>query len=78
MCFDIHAHSQLTNSFLYGNVVSSTSTGLRSSKSRCNRQLIIPYLLAESTDDFSLQYTSFNIDEDKAGTHRRRVLRFVC
>lgn len=64
LCFDLHAHSQRTNSFLYGNL---TATSPR----RCKRQLYIPYILAELTDDYSLHYTNFNTDIDKAGTNRR-------
>uniref|UniRef100_A0A914RN81 Peptidase M14 carboxypeptidase A domain-containing protein n=1 Tax=Parascaris equorum TaxID=6256 RepID=A0A914RN81_PAREQ len=64
MYLDLHAHSQRTNSFIYGNVFSQDIR-------RCEKQLIIPYLLSELTDDFSLSYTSFNMDAEKAGTARR-------
>uniref|UniRef100_A0A1I7XYQ8 Peptidase_M14 domain-containing protein n=1 Tax=Steinernema glaseri TaxID=37863 RepID=A0A1I7XYQ8_9BILA len=63
---DVHAHSQRTNSFLYGNVFSKDPE-------RCERQLIIPYLLSELTDDYSLEYTQFNTDSEKAGTNRRTM-----
>ncbi|VDM38552.1 unnamed protein product [Toxocara canis] len=66
MYLDLHAHSQRTNSFIYGNVFSKDAR-------RCERQLIIPYLLSELTDDFSLSYTSFNTDAEKAGTGRRTM-----
>ncbi|KAK0395856.1 hypothetical protein QR680_001466 [Steinernema hermaphroditum] len=63
---DVHAHSQRTNSFLYGNVFSKDLE-------RCERQLIIPHLLSELTDDYSLEYTQFNTDSEKAGTNRRTM-----
>lgn len=64
LSFDLHAHSQNTNSFLYGNLISA-------SPRKCEQQLYIPYILAELTDDYSLEKTEFNTDVEKAGTNRR-------
>jgi hypothetical protein len=58
LCFDLHAHSQRTNSFLYGNLCPS-------SPRRCKQQLYIPFIMAELTEDYSLPYTNFNTDVDK-------------
>ncbi|CAD5212064.1 unnamed protein product [Bursaphelenchus okinawaensis] len=66
MCLDLHAHSQRTNSFLYGNMNTI-------SPRKCNQQLLLPYALAELTEDYSLQYTQFNTDAEKAGTNRRTM-----
>ncbi|KAI6227835.1 Cytosolic carboxypeptidase 6 [Aphelenchoides besseyi] len=67
LCFDVHAHSQQTNSFLYGNLTAATSPR------QSQRQLFIPYIMADLTDDYSLQHTQFNVDADKAGTNRRTM-----
>ena len=40
-------------------------------KQRGDRQLILPVLLSELSDDLSLEYTQFNTDNIKAGTSRR-------
>lgn len=61
-----HAHSQRTNSFLYGNVFSTDPV-------RCDRQLLLPTLLAPLSNDFSLSQTQFNTDSEKAGTGRRTM-----
>ncbi|KAI1721033.1 zinc carboxypeptidase domain-containing protein [Ditylenchus destructor] len=66
LCIDVHAHSQQTNSFLYGNLPHTLPKLL-------DRQLYIPHLLAQSTEDYSLQYTQFNTDVEKAGTNRRAM-----
>lgn len=66
LVFDLHAHSQLTNTFLYGNLTSK-------SPRRCERQLYIPYILASLSEDYSLQHTQFNTDVEKAGTNRRTM-----
>uniref|UniRef100_A0A915ETD0 Uncharacterized protein n=1 Tax=Ditylenchus dipsaci TaxID=166011 RepID=A0A915ETD0_9BILA len=57
LCIDLHAHSQQTNSFFYGNMPVNTCFG-----KNLDRQLYIPHLLAQSTDDYSLQLTQFNTD----------------
>ncbi|GMR36649.1 hypothetical protein PMAYCL1PPCAC_06844, partial [Pristionchus mayeri] len=62
---DIHAHSQKTNSFLYGN-----PSNLENHK---DRKLWLPYALSSVADDFSLAYTQFNKDADKEGTGRRAM-----
>ena len=60
---DIHAHSTLNNSFMYGNVYDS--------EERFERQMVFPRLLGAIADDFSMSNTSFNRDAMKAGTGRR-------
>uniref|UniRef100_A0A7E4VZK9 Peptidase_M14 domain-containing protein n=1 Tax=Panagrellus redivivus TaxID=6233 RepID=A0A7E4VZK9_PANRE len=67
MHIDLHAHSNRTNFFLYGNLPSSKDS------KQCEQQLIIPYILAEITDDYSLLATQFNTDAEKAGTSRRAM-----
>ncbi|CAB3411218.1 unnamed protein product [Caenorhabditis bovis] len=67
---DLHAHSQKSNCFLYGNV--STNN-----EKLCDRQLWLPHLLAELSEDFSLEYTQFNTDAEKAGTGRRTMGELV-
>ncbi|PIC46834.1 hypothetical protein B9Z55_006397 [Caenorhabditis nigoni] len=56
---DLHAHSQKPNCFLYGNV-SMTA-------------LWLPQLLSELSEDYSLEFTQFNTDVEKAGTGRRTM-----
>ncbi len=68
MYIDLHAHSQRTNSFIYGNVDSTNDS---------SRQLLLPYLIADLCDDFSIAYTQFNMDIDKAGTSRRYVFEYT-
>lgn len=60
---DIHAHSTLTNGFMYGNVYDN--------EERFEQQMIFPHLLYANADDFSMANTSFNRDAMKAGTGRR-------
>ncbi|OAF72086.1 Cytosolic carboxypeptidase 6 [Intoshia linei] len=60
---DIHAHSTMKNGFMYGNIFDDVT--------RANRQAILPQLLSNNTEDFSMSNTSFNKDEIKAGTSRR-------
>ena len=60
---DIHAHSTLNNSFMYGNVYEN--------EERFERQMVFPRLLYGNADDFSMSNTSFNRDAMKAGTGRR-------
>ncbi|KAL5486390.1 hypothetical protein EMCRGX_G018860 [Ephydatia muelleri] len=62
---DIHAHSTLTNGFMYGNVYEE--------EGRFERQAIFPKLLAQYAEDFSWDQTSFNRDALKAGTGRRSL-----
>lgn len=61
---DLHGHSQQLNAFFYGNCFSNDA-------GRCDRQLILPALLAEIADDYSLDQTQFNMDPIKAGAARR-------
>ena len=60
---DIHAHSTLTNGFMYCNLYDDTA--------RHERQIIFPKLLCSNAEDFSLLNTSINRDAVKAGTGRR-------
>ncbi|XP_034270934.1 cytosolic carboxypeptidase 6 isoform X2 [Pantherophis guttatus] len=60
---DIHAHSTMTNGFMYGNVFED--------EERFHRQIIFPKLLCQNAEDFSFSSTSFNRDAVKAGTGRR-------
>ncbi|CEF70735.1 Cytosolic carboxypeptidase 6 [Strongyloides ratti] len=63
-CIDIHAHSQKTNSFCIGNIVSKDPKN-------CDNQLIFPYMLAEGSSEYSLSNTVFDMDDRKEGTFRR-------
>ena len=60
---DIHAHSTLTNGFMYGNIYEN--------EERFERQMVYPRLLYANAEDFSMSNTSFNRDAMKAGTGRR-------
>jgi hypothetical protein len=60
----MHAHSQRTNAFLYGNVYADDVANT-------DRQLLLPRLMAEVADDFDLNATNLNADAHKAGTSRR-------
>lgn len=62
---DIHAHSTLTNGFMYGNVYDE--------EDRFEKQATFPKLLAQFAEDFSWDQTSFNRDAVKAGTGRRSL-----
>ncbi|UMM18904.1 hypothetical protein L5515_014760 [Caenorhabditis briggsae] len=85
---DLHAHSQKPNCFLYGNV-SVTAVSLlflfkklfKNQKKfpfpveekSTSRQLWLPQLLSELSEDYSLEFTQFNTDVEKAGTGRRTM-----
>lgn len=60
---DIHAHSTLSNCFMYGNIYDE--------EERFQRQAIFPRLMCSNADDFSFANTAFNRDVVKAGTGRR-------
>lgn len=60
---DIHAHTTLTNGFMYGNIYDD--------EERFERQAVFPKLLSNNAEDFSWTKTSFNRDAVKAGTGRR-------
>ncbi|VDL96832.1 unnamed protein product [Schistocephalus solidus] len=67
---DIHAHSTLTNGFMYGN--------MHEDEERNERESLLPHLLSRCAEDFSLSQTDFNNHSMKAGTGRRLVaLRFA-
>ncbi|KAJ3033875.1 Cytosolic carboxypeptidase 6 [Rhizophlyctis rosea] len=65
---DIHAHSTLTHTFIYGNDFSITH-----SPSVHAVQYSLPSLLAQKVEGFSIERTSFDRDEGKRGTGRRTV-----
>jgi len=60
---DMHAHSTLSNCFMYGNTYDD--------EDRLQRQSIFPKLMCNHADDFSFANTAFNRDAVKAGTGRR-------
>lgn len=61
--FDIHAHSTLSNCFMYGNIYDD--------EGRAQRQSVFPRLMCARAPDFSIANTAFNRDAIKAGTGRR-------
>lgn len=63
---DIHAHSSLMGSFIYGNTYEDVY--------RYERHLVFPKLLSTNSDDFSIDNMLFNADDRKSGSTRR----FVC
>nr|XP_032822144.1 cytosolic carboxypeptidase 6 [Petromyzon marinus] len=65
VCVDVHAHSTLANSFVYGNAFDEAE--------RSSRQLLFPRLLCRNASDFSLASTTFDSDAAKAGTARRSL-----
>nr|VZI19751.1 unnamed protein product [Spirometra erinaceieuropaei] len=60
---DIHAHSTLTNGFMYGN--------MHEDEERNERESLLPHLLSRCAEDFSLSQTDFNNHSIKAGTDCR-------
>lgn len=60
---DMHAHSTLSNCFMYGNIYDD--------ELRFQRQSVFPRLMCAICDDFSYANTAFNRDTVKAGTGRR-------
>lgn len=60
---DIHAHSTLSNCFMYGNIYDD--------EERFQRQAVFPRLMCGNAEDFSFANTAFNRDVVKAGTGRR-------
>ena len=60
---DIHSHSSLTNVFMYGNE--------HADNRRVKDHAQLPQLLDKNLKEFSIRNTSFNKDEEKAGTGRR-------
>lgn len=60
---DVHAHSTLSNCFMYGNIYDE--------EERFQRQAVFPRLMCSNADDFSFANTAFNRDVVKAGTGRR-------
>ncbi|KAI3385745.1 hypothetical protein SNEBB_011243 [Seison nebaliae] len=62
---DIHAHSTLMNGFMYGNAYEDGK--------KASQHGILPKLLCDQAEDFSLTNTSFNRDAIKLGTGRRTL-----
>jgi len=60
---DIHAHSTLSNCFMYGNIYDDGE--------RFQRQAVFPRLMCNNAEDFSFANTAFNRDAVKSGTGRR-------
>jgi len=60
---DIHAHSSLNGSFIYGNTYEDVY--------RYERHLVFPKLLATTASDFLHENMIFNADEKKLGSSRR-------
>lgn len=63
---DVHAHSSLIGTFIYGNTYDDVY--------RYERHLVFPKLLSTNSDDFEQQNMMFNADERKTGSARR----FCC
>lgn len=63
---DIHAHSTLTGTFIYGSTFDDVY--------RYERHLVFPKLFSTKCEDFSLDNMMFNADDKKSGTARR----FFC
>ena len=66
MVLDLHAHSSLLGSFIYGNSYDDVY--------RFERHILFPKLLAHNTPDFNTSQTMYNRDPNKASTARR----FLC
>lgn len=63
---DVHAHSSLLGSFIYGNAYEDVY--------RYERHLVFPKLLSGNADDWAGEHMMFNADERKSGSCRR----FCC
>jgi len=63
---DIHGHSALTNSFMYGNFFEDNAE-------RCTAQHILPNFMDKISQDFSIRNTNYNADKAKEGTARRTL-----
>jgi hypothetical protein len=61
---DIHGHSCLTNSFMYGNLYENDIE-------KSLDQHILPNLMDKVSPDYSIRNTSYNCDEIKNGSGRR-------
>ncbi|XP_050077969.1 cytosolic carboxypeptidase 6 [Anopheles maculipalpis] len=60
---DIHAHSSLTGTFIYGSTYDNVY--------RYERHLVFPKLFATKCEDFCQEHMMFNADDRKSGTARR-------
>lgn len=63
---DIHAHTSVNGSFIYGNTYEDVY--------RYERHLVFPKLLSSNADDFAPENMMFNADDRKNGSARR----FCC
>jgi len=63
---DIHGHSALTNSFMYGNYYEDNVD-------LCAQQHMLPNFMDKISQDFSVRNTSYNADKVKEGTARRTL-----
>lgn len=63
---DIHGHSTLNGSFIYGNTYEDVY--------RYERHLVFPKLLSTNADDYVQEHMMFNADDRKSGSSRR----FCC
>lgn len=63
---DIHAHTSVNGSFIYGNTYEDVY--------RYERHLVFPKLLSANANDFAPENMMFNADERKNGSARR----FCC
>uniref|UniRef100_A0A182TGL6 Peptidase M14 domain-containing protein n=1 Tax=Anopheles melas TaxID=34690 RepID=A0A182TGL6_9DIPT len=60
---DLHAHSSLTGTFIYGSTYDNVY--------RYERHLVFPKLFATKCEDFCQEHMMFNADDRKSGTARR-------
>ncbi|XP_050083944.1 cytosolic carboxypeptidase 6 isoform X2 [Anopheles aquasalis] len=63
---DIHAHSSLTGTFIYGSTYDNVY--------RYERHLVFPKLFATKCEDFCQEHMMFNADDRKCGTARRNFV----
>uniref|UniRef100_A0A182MTY9 Peptidase M14 domain-containing protein n=1 Tax=Anopheles culicifacies TaxID=139723 RepID=A0A182MTY9_9DIPT len=63
---DIHAHSSLTGTFIYGSTYDNVY--------RYERHLVFPKLFATKCEDFCQEHMMFNADDRKSGTARRNFV----
>ncbi|XP_052865255.1 cytosolic carboxypeptidase 6 [Anopheles cruzii] len=66
---DIHAHSSLTGTFIYGSTYDNVY--------RYERHLVFPKLFATKCEDFCQEHMMFNADDRKSGTARRNFVEVL-
>uniref|UniRef100_A0A915KME4 Peptidase M14 carboxypeptidase A domain-containing protein n=1 Tax=Romanomermis culicivorax TaxID=13658 RepID=A0A915KME4_ROMCU len=62
---DVHAHCQQLNSFLYANYLSE--------ESKNKKQMVLPILLSQFTEDYNLDQSRFSSNPTKDGTARQAL-----